>query len=280
MNDEKIESLKSITKHFSEIILTATCELFIYKKNTKILIPWGSGLLLRHNGNHYLLSCAHVLCDLKGEIGPFFLMNGEVSTIGGKICQTNPHFWGNRKQDHYDIAVIKLNDSTIDFIQRKYMFFEMGHIKTGHIKTENSLCMCIGYPSSYTKKEIISSSVFISNPGYSLVTRLSKSDINIPGYNEDHHFAVNYSIGKVSSFTNTGKKKRGPNPYGMSGGGLWLVESQDKSDLHTARLIGINREYIANKSLLISTRIDFFIDIIRQNFDPTIENNGIQVNLV
>ena len=70
-----------------------------------------------------------------------------------------------------------------------------------------------------------------------------------------------------------------PQPHGISGSGLWLLIGDPESELYPI-LIGILSEYHENKAILISTKIDLFIDLLKQKFDSSIQNDGVSVELI
>jgi len=270
-----------ITKNKIEIIageLTKyTCQLFIDKEGKKEYFqPFGSGVLFTHNNNYYLLSCAHVLLDDKQSLPYILKSKNEISTIGGEYLTSGLPESNKRKDDKYDFSIVKLNGETIEnFINSGHKFLDESFVLTGYEPKEKDLAMCIGYPASRTKVNVQQKT--ISSKGLKYISRFLKYDLSKDGFDSRIHLLVKYSINNFfNSFSKT--VSRGPKPAGLSGGGLWSIFI-NKKEMVSIKLVGILTEYSENHSVLISTRIDLLIDCIKQNFDPTLVNNGIKVTI-
>lgn len=96
-------------------------------------------------------------------------------------------------------------------------------------------------------------------------------------FTNNFHVIAKYSKNTTKNFL-THSQSKGPSPRGMSGSGIWLI-----TDRHTsvkAQLVGILSEYHNNRSLLIGSKIDLYIDLIKQVADPSIPNNGLKIKLL
>ena len=198
-------------------------------------------------------------------------------TLGGQYHYTALPPTGARKDDPLDIAIVHLQAEVVEALHaRGYQFLPFSDVLTGHTLSKDDHLLVAGYPGSQTKinskeKTVIAKPLFLR-------TSPDMTDLTAKWFSPNFHFCAKYAINKIMDPRN-GKFKRGPKPHGISGSGLWLLKSSAPFQYKLV-LIGIFSEYIDNRSVLISTKIDLFIDIIRQTVDCTVVNNGVKVNML
>jgi hypothetical protein len=256
--------------------LRATCQLLQIKSSTKELpVALGCGVLLHYNSSCYLLTNAHV-SDVIVNGNTFVLSQShEKMTLGGQYYYTSIPCGGKRSDDTFDISVAKLDvEVVVKLIDRGHEFIDISDINTYQYSSVQDVFLLAGFPASKTSTDTMRKLVK-SNPFFCRTVPY-KGDLRKVNLDPIFHIAVSYPIQKFRD-TITAKVQRVPNPHGMSGSGLWKLEKKDSE--YRVNLVGILSEYFENKAAIVSTRIDLFIDLIRQKFDNAIPNNGIQIDL-
>jgi hypothetical protein len=260
----------------ARLIARSTCQLFNFKIGTaEFPDPNGCSILFQFNGKYFCISNAHVLADNNLGKTFFLLGSGKTSNLGGHFLNTSLPTSGNRQDDTIDIAIIYLEKETIEaLLKRGYQFLNIDEIKTGYNSIESDSVLVIGYPASQTKIDVKNKNV-ISKPFFLSANPFTKNLYKIK-YPRDFHIIVSYPRKKIKHPILG--VKRGPYPRGMSGCGFWHLEK--KEGKYYAYLVGILSEYHQNRSLLIGTKIDIFIDTIKQLIDSKIPNHGVKVKLL
>ncbi|MDR6561061.1 MULTISPECIES: hypothetical protein [unclassified Arcicella] len=245
----------------SKQILKSTCLFYRFKDNTTELpIPNGCGILIKQNENYYIFSNAHVLAD--EYLAKTFIMlgNGEIMTIGGQYFYNEAPSNGGRNKDPIDVTIVKLCKQSIDGLTKcGYDFLDVSNILTNYSISKNDNIMVAGYPND---------SIKINNQYKTLIakpfifkTKPSLNNLSKLGFHKDFHFVAKYSKNNLFDI-GTGKKKVGTKPHGLSGSGFWLLKINSLG-YYTPLLIGIFSTYLENRALLVSTKVDIFIEVIK-----------------
>ena len=259
-------------------IAKSTCKLYVYQSDRpSVPQSHGSSVLFEFDNSGYCISNAHVLSDK--YFGQVFALNGanKSMTIGGHFVSTSMPPSGKREDDIFDISIIKLTDLAVTWLKESgYIFLDIKKIKSGVILSKTDSLLIVGYPASKTKTNVQKRSLNTS-PFY-LVTTTSVNAFRHSNFSDEYHIAVNYRRNKIIKPQSKGFES-GPQPYGMSGGGVWLLEKNNQGTFDVY-LISIMFEYLKEKSAIVSTRIDLFLDIIKQKLDPNIPTNGIGISIL
>lgn len=262
-----------------------TCQLFIYGLDTR-QIPQSHGccVLFYYNQRHYALSNAHVLGD--EYMGTAFVLTNKsnnpsggktkTTTLGGQHYYTKMPASGKREDDIIDMCLVNLTDETvIDLKERGYIFVDLDSIKTDYNPAENDGLLVVGYPATKTRVDSYLKKI-IAKPFYLLTTPSTKKANT--KFDMDYHVIARYVRKKIFDPTSL-KSNTGPLPYGISGSGLWYLERNHTGN-YTPYLISILSEYDSLKGVMVGTKIDLFIDLIKQKFDPSISNGKIGVRII
>lgn len=265
-------------------IAKSTCQLYLYREDRiSVPRPHGCCVLIKFNNKFYCVSNAHVLGDK--FMGKAFVLtsknhlNGKskTTTIGGQYYFTKLPSSGKREDDTIDMAVVQLtSDCTNDLIERGYLFIEASNIETDYSPVKENKLLIAGYPGTSTKVNTYLRNI-IAKPFY-LLTAPYFGDLKHLGFTKEFHTTAKYSKGKIFN-PKSGEIKKGPLPHGISGSGLWHI-SKDENGNQKPFLVGILSTYIQNRSIVISTKIELFVDLIKQRFDATIINRGIGIKLL
>lgn len=267
-------------------IAKSTCQLYTYKEDS-LGIPQSHGccILFEFNDKYYCFSNAHVLGDEYVD-NAFVLTNKnnvpgsgktKTTTLGGQHYCTKLPDSGKREDDSFDMSLINLTLDTVhDLKQRGYLFVSIESIKTGYSSEQDDGLLSVGYPSAKTKVNTLYKKV-VAKPFYLLTTPFTK-EIKNSKFDKNFHTLAYYRRKKIFD-PETQRTNSGPLPYGISGSGLWYLE-KDGNDIYKPYLVGILSEYDKQNGILISTKIDLFIDLIKKTTDPSILNNGVGINIL
>jgi hypothetical protein len=229
--------------------------------------PWATGVLLEIDNVRFLITAAHVLEKNKQPLNPedvgimvgntFHILNGFV-----KYSATELH----KQNTKVDLTIWRLDDQgVIDDIKQKYNFLSLDHIEIDH-KTSNKFdYLIVGFP--VTKSKLKTATKFIrAEPFIFLTNNASETKYESLGFEIHSNIMVNYRKRKIKN--GVGNIVQGPDPYGMSGCGLWFFPDKNSTIVGgTIRLIAIMTEWNPNSSVLIGTRIHIVTEIIRKAFD-------------
>lgn|GEM_PF-5408217 len=255
-------------------ITKSICQLFTLKPGTKYVVrPVGSSVLLGHNEIFYCVTNAHILDHI--NFNKIFAMigNGNNCSIGGELRSTAPPDKGDRKDDIYDITIVKLDEQTVTTLKSAgYVFLHIDDIHSAYQAGPFNKLLFLGYPISKTKfdypgnKIILSPIKFLGNP-------ITKEYRSLP-FNLATHIMVKYE--RKNLMDENSNFITGPVPRGLSGSGIWEIGySGDKC---IVQLVGILTEYNDNRSILIGTKIGLVIGAIKGLFDPSIPG-GLQMTI-
>ena len=266
-------------KEVGVLITKSTCQLLNNKAGTKEFpVPNGCSVLLEFNNNFYCISNAHVLAD--NNYGKTYFLEGRgiTSNMGGKIFNSNPGDGEPRSKDIFDLAVVQLASQTVAALKRSgKSFISINDIKTGHKLSKSDTLFFVGYPASKTQVKISETKTVQRRPFFFLTHPVLLSRPKNAIHTTDFHVIAKYSKSKTRNFS-THDEAVGPSPRGMSGSGIWLI-SEVNFEIK-AELVGIFSEYHENRSILIGSKIDLYIDLIKQEIDSTIPNSGIKIKLL
>lgn len=271
-NPQRIEAIYSA--HFA---LKATCQLYQWvKEGSQRFKANGCTVLFEHNASYYCFSNAHVLADMHLGKTFFLLKDGTTMTVGGELFYSLPVSSEERNDDFLDIAIVKLNYNVADLlIKNGQVFLKINDIRTLPELSIDNILLIAGYPASKTKIDTKQNRLKF-NP-LILKTKPYLRNLSEDNFVKGFHHIVEFPISSFEE-TSTRQRMRAPKPHGISGSGLWLFPNgfaQDKKPV----LIGILCEYHENSAIIVSTKIDLYIDLVRQRFDASIPNNGIGVDL-
>lgn len=261
----------------ADFALKSTCQLYQWlNEDAELFIANGCAILFEHNSFYYCFSNAHVLAD--DQLGKtfFLLKDGTTMTVGGQLFYSLPLSSKKRTDDFLDVAIVKLNANVVKrLLENGHIFLKIDGINTINALSPGDELLIAGYPASKTKIDFKENRLKFNPLIARTVPYLKKfSDGNfVKGF----HHIVEFPI-KSFKETSTGQRMRAPDPEGISGSGLWLFPKDRKSDSNPV-LIGIFSEYHKKHSILISTKIDLFIDLVRHKFDPLLQHDGIRVDL-
>lgn len=235
--------------------------------------PYGSGVFVKIQDFYFLLTAAHVV-DNKMEDIYIGIAKHILLKLGGEY--TTNIAPGHRDDDKLDIAILKLSDEAVEKIGDTYQFLSEEELGINHEIKELPMYQSIGFPASKSKYNTFKKSI-VSNP-FIYTTMPAKQNI----YDElkspiFSNLIVHYEKEKVFDYK-TGQYQTGPDPFGISGSGLWFIPSQlrEKGEKIDKKLVAIMTEWpTENRNFWIGTRIDIFTEIIRKKYNLDVEKSKI-----
>lgn len=213
----------------------------------------GSSVLLEVDGHTVLVTAAHVVSDIS-KIGSTVHV-GATDAILALPAFARTSLDG---KDPLDLAAVRVPDDLLRHFRTPLPMSEIFVVPTPHMR-------CIhGYPASKNKQYRSvdeSRRVFVSEVfTYAGASQGLDDEYVSCKKSRDLHIALRY---QKNSRNAEGDRVQPPDPYGMSGGGLWQVP-----DIHNPNLFlleGISVDYHQRGAVVFATRIEQVIQFVRQN---------------
>lgn len=261
-NDIVINEYRKLQSLANNDIYNVTCQFLTIEQG--IAHPHGSGVFIKINNFYFLLTAAHVTDNQHSNIC-VGIDNHNVLTLGGEW--TGNIADGNREDDRIDLAILKLDDVSIEKVKTRYSFLDISEIEVNHNFKSLPFYQLLGYPitlSKYKKFKNETKSIpffYITMPAEKNIYKELKCDDNI-------NFIIKYDKKNVKNYTNN-RIELGPDLFGISGCGLWYIPMEfgnGKSNIKK-KLVGIITEWPINKrKYIIGTRIDLFLKAINLKY--------------
>ena len=239
--------------------------------------PWASGVLIEVDKIFFLVTAAHVLREGNGDINPedIGIMTGnQFNILNGSIKIAHPSLHVNN--DKVDLAIWRIEDGrVIDELKTKYDFLSTNQLGIDHSPVEFSKYLVVGFPITRTKLKTQTSKI-IANP-FIFLTKKSKQSIYDKLEFESHsNLILNYRKRKIKD--SNGNVIQGPDPYGISGWGLWYLPELKMGV--TPILVGIMTEWRSSLAAIVATRIHIVTEVLRTEFGLPLQKSAItKVNL-
>jgi hypothetical protein len=273
---EILDQYREIQLEAAKDVYKSTCHFLVVKDGNPH--PHGSGVFIEIDGSKFLITAAHVVDDKEDEIY-IGIDTHELLKMGGDLTKNIAP--GHRDDDKIDISILMLNQETIDKLGNKYEFINQRELGINHEHKLLPMYISVGFPASQSKynsyKNKIKSIPFIytTMPAEKAIYDELKCE-------SSSNIIVHYDKEKVKDYS-SGQFLTGPDPFGISGSGLWFIPPQAKAngELIDKKLVAIMTEWPKeNRKYWIGTRIDVITELIRQKYNLTIEKSKlITVNL-
>lgn len=206
----------------------------------------GSSVLIRIANQSFLITAAHVR-DIANE-KPLFVCgtNSFINIEEAQYYSTRKPPSGDRKDDKLDLSVVPLNEDVVNKLGHSCLFLGLDGIDAAERSEPHSSYITIGYPGTKQPKQKE------NHLDYMPMT-LGMKEVPVDKY---QHYGINPNTNLLLRFNKKKVHSRfrletAPDPYGMSGGGVWRVNSP--SDC--ARLVAIQHEYLHKEHLILATKI-------------------------
>ena len=252
----------------------------LYRKNGSTepvnIEPWASGIFLKVDGIHFLLTAGHVLSENGNDINPedvgimigniYHILNGHVKYTDTNVDSTNSKI---------DLTIWKLEDErVVNDLLMKYKFLEPDAIDIDHLPTIKPNYLIVGFPITRTKLKPSTHSIKVDP--FMFLTKQMKGNVYTKLAFETHsNIILEYRKRKIRNFNGTAGQ--GPDPYGLSGCGLWHLPEL-KIDLDGKvphKLVGIMTEWHSAHNAVVATRIHIVTEVIRKEFGLSLPKSNI-----
>jgi hypothetical protein len=251
---------------------SATLPLFLPNQRTLKPEPVGSGVALRIAGHTFILTAAHVT-DLESE-GSRLMAPGRdcLISLNGYFSKMRLPPSGLRDDDKLDVAYFCLDEDCSNNLHpsvRKLDRHEVILEKDPVHRLEYSFA---GYP---WRKSVVRGKAIETPLSTFTGLEADKHDYESLGLRRGEHIVMRFNRKRV---VHDRKRQQivAPLPHGMSGGGVyaWTAAALKKSPV-SLPLVGIVNRYIADRSLLIATRLHVYINCISHEY-PGLFKRGDQ----
>lgn len=236
---------------FESLIREATTPVYL-RQTTGRLHALGSAVFLALGERRFLVTAAHVADEMlagSSEIG-----------FGTDLAPSRPRFVttvlprsGRRRDDVLDIAVAEVEpqelvDKRITAVPPRVFDIEGGSYG-------DDLFLAAGYPHTRQKPRVKDNSI----DAYLYRTAALAKDV--PATDDLRQFLLDLDFNRRRLFVE-GRQFTGPSLEGMSGGGIWRVDEDDRS----FRLAAVLTEYDQGKRRIRATRLWFVLAAIWNEF--------------
>jgi hypothetical protein len=210
----------------------------------------GSGVLLKVNTHFFVITAGHVIHDYDpSTIG--ILIGNEFYSFSGTVHFADPiKFNQNSKTD---IAYFHLTGDFANILSAQYTFLDISLVDISHKPEARSSYLVVGFPISRSKFNRQSSSLKIG-PFTFLTSQANPEVYKTLTFHPGCNILVKYSKTGIRQIESS-NLVIGPDPYGISGGGLWhlpaILTKRDTSI--PINLVGIMTEWReSHKALVLS----------------------------
>ena len=242
-------------------------------------MPYASGVFMKFENNYFLLTAGHVVDDCEEDIYIGIKQGDPLLKLGGEWVKNVPET--KREKDKIDAAILRLCDRTIEKVRENYRFIDLNNIEINHVDRKLPMYVSLGFPSSKSKYNAHKNE--LKSVPFEYITMCADDSIYKElGCAKYMNLIVHYDKKNVIDYS-SGEKKNGPDPFGISGSGLWYIPETEVLKTHgiKMKLVAIMTEWpFNNKQYWIGTRIDIFTEIIRNKYNLNIPKSSIvNVNL-
>lgn len=263
LNEYENELLEKV----SSKLVKSTCQIFINEQQRYISI--GSGVLIRIQERSFLVTAAHVLND--NNIGQLHLRvsNGFLALYS---INKELKFTTDRLAD-VDLSILEFNSQ----LYKQCDFLELNDLDINHELNDSKNYFICGFPGTktnynpYHKKYQVQPFTFLTEP-YSK----PKGEA---GLATDWSIFAKYPRKKLMKLPES-TKTVGPEPYGISGCGIWCLKNSiiSEGEEPLLHLVGIMIEINSSQEML-GTKIQIATELLRVEFNvESVPKGKIQIN--
>ncbi|GLC27776.1 hypothetical protein rosag_42890 [Roseisolibacter agri] len=215
----------------------------------------GSSLLFEVGTTRLLVTAAHVL-DEEARHGPLHVATPAGQTTVGGLRRWTQAPDGDRDADPFDLGFVVLDPQTSQALAScRHLTLEDVDPSLEDPELPED-CLAIGFPGNWVSHSDPATAV--ATPMFAVGPRLKASEHQGLGVAEPFHALMGFD--KESSVDLEGPRIP-PDPFGMSGGGLWRFSSLRRGQEARNRLLGVLIEW--RGPTLIATRAGVLLSAIR-----------------
>lgn len=230
-----------------------------------------SGVLLRIADSAFVLTAFHVLKPLLDARIPIMIGAGSQDSAGISLSGLRVL----KADDPLDIALIELSPEKSEQIVFANSCINLVQCDISHFFDPRQLFLVWGFPSLDTLSSTARKTLHLAPFGF--ITGAYAGDTSqIPAeaYRHELHLLLDYSEGHRKD--EYGEPIPPPEPPGMSGCGVWKLQSPDipveSWRCDRLRLVAIVHSMHSTKRVLIATRLKYVLQLLYQN-RPDLRNS-------
>ena len=213
----------------------------------------GSGFIVRFDGQHYLVTAAHVL-DLRHQGGLYFYAGKDSPTsISGRACQSGSG--GSRDDDQIDVGVVQLDSSVPSPPYRNIakMAVDAHELWPEQGNRFGNSYLLLGFPA--TKNVFRRADGVVIARAYAYLGESSdKLLYKRLSLSTEEHLLVKFD--QRVGFDSAGRQIVFPKPHGMSGGPIFHYSSINSADFKFSfPIVGIATRHKAREKAIQGTDI-------------------------
>lgn len=261
--NQKIREYKERISLIEKSLGKYVCPIYSINEKGKLILL-GSAVLIRINIYNFLITAAHVLKENR-ESTLYLFGKSSLIELKGTVYTTP---FENAINSRNEFSFMHLDESTIKELIH-FDFLDVSFIEPNDFTHQHKLYTFVGFPSTKNKPrpdiKTVKRSVFVysNNSSNNLLYR----HFNVAPYS---HIIVGYE--KEEGINTQGEVLTMPDPYGMSGGGVWnLTDFNQLPITFSPKLVGIGIEYHCDKKCLIALKMPIILEGIK-NYFPQIKN--------
>lgn len=234
---------------------------------------WATSVMLEIGEKFFLLTAAHIFDNWLSRPIPINITDGvnggSIFPIGEATLRRSPtENHSNRlADDHFDICVCDLPDEAAKRVKSggRFRFLDLSELDPWGEEELRSWYMVFGFPGELNEREVAPGVLGSNACAYSTFIYGGERG-NIPWTDADRGVGILMDYGSHTTQNDAGQLVRPPEPYGMSGGGMWRVAEYgcDPSGWGLAglKLIGIQSAAYTQQRVLQGTRIEHHLGMI------------------
>lgn len=238
----------------------------IFEKQNELIELLGTGILIKVKQRHFLLSAAHVLEIEKLKNIRIPLSLKEIGGLGKiKMLSASKDHVRSRDDDKIDLSIVELEKQIWSKLKATFKFLDVKDIELEHkIERDSLKYLVFGYPGIDTFHNELTSR--IESKAFAYLTGVAKFE----GYEKYGCDAINHIFlaypKKLQKVTKANKHEKPPEPYGISGCGLWKLTETEKSKFEIS-LVGIMIEFQNRHGrVLIASRLNRLKLLLERGF--------------
>ncbi len=261
--------VNDIIQTVAEKVLASTIPLFtISEKKPDTPVAHGSAVLINRSGHNILVTAAHCLETKKKERIPNWIFSGDKFHLINRTSYVHSN-------SAIDVGFVFLEPILVEACNNSYIFLNENYLASLYKQRAGDNYVVAGYPGSRNavnqkqKKVIIEP--FVLHNAAKPISIYTNAGI------DPHSFILSSFHRRMSRFSNEMSFHKSPEPYGISGSGLWYIPSfLAKKPKHPSFfLVGIQSEYHPDRSFFKASHISEALRII----DPMILYGGGMINV-
>lgn len=243
---EIIDYYRELQSEANKDAYKVTCH--ILKMENKVAHPHASGVFVKVGDFHFLFTAAHVIDEQHNDIF-IGIENKTLLKLGGEWTGNIPY--DKRENDRIDTAILKLDEISTEKVKAKYEFLDISDVGINHNFEIMPKYQSVGFPSSQSKYNKFKNET--KSKPFLFTTMPAEKDIYEELKCEDFtNFIVHYDKKKIKDYK-TDKLQTGPDPFGISGSGLWYtpVQLREKGEKVEKKTCGNNDRMACRKQKIL-----------------------------